>query len=137
MTAKERLENDLASNESRIVITPQLNLIMKKEADRRRENLPTTNKIILLISKEDGQTPGRDLILTLKTDRPAADQNLYLQNIYFTHPLYIPLHYVFIFPWGDPGRYLTLHLRNGANPNRLREKMTAQIYYRFYLYILS
>ena len=97
MTAKERLKNDLDLSRSCIVITPQLNLIIKKGVDRRRENLPTANKIILLIPEEDGQTPERDLILILKTDRPAADQNPYLQNIYFTHPLYIPLHYVFIF----------------------------------------
>ncbi len=51
---------------------------MEKGADRRRENLPTTNKIALLIFEENGQTPGRDLVLTLKINRPAADQNLYL-----------------------------------------------------------
>ena len=78
MTAKERLENDLALNKKRIVITPQLNFIIKKGVNRRRENLPTTNKIVLLIFKEDGQATGRDLILILKTNRPAADQNLYL-----------------------------------------------------------
>ncbi len=51
--AKERLENDLGLNGSRIVITPQLNLILEKGVDRRRENLPTINKIVLLIFKED------------------------------------------------------------------------------------
>ncbi len=51
---------------------------MKKEADRRRENLLMINKIILLISKEDSQAPGRDLVFILKADRPAADQNFYL-----------------------------------------------------------
>jgi len=78
VTAKERLENNLDSNKSRIVITPQLNLIMEKEADRRRENLPTTNEIALLIFEKDGQAPGRDLVFILRADRPAADQNLYL-----------------------------------------------------------
>ncbi len=78
MIAKEKLKNDLALSGGRIVITPQLNLIMKKEVDRRRENLPTTNKIVLLIFKEDGQIPGRDLIFILKVDRPAVDQNPYL-----------------------------------------------------------
>ena len=73
MTAKERLKNDLDLSRSCIVITPQLNLIIKKGVDRRRENLPTTNEIALLISEEDSQAPGRDLVLTLKTDRPAAD----------------------------------------------------------------
>jgi len=51
---------------------------MKKKVDRRRENLPTINKITLLMFKEDSQTPGHDLVFILKTDRPAADQNLYL-----------------------------------------------------------
>ncbi len=51
---------------------------MEKETDRRRENLPTTNKITLLISKENGQAPGHDLVFILKTNRPAADQNPYL-----------------------------------------------------------
>ena len=46
---------------------------MEKGADRRRENLPTINKIILLIFKEDGQISGRDLILILKINRSAAD----------------------------------------------------------------
>ncbi len=75
---KERLKNDLGSSGSRIVITPQLNLIIEKGVDRRRENLPTVNKIVLLILKEDGQAPGRDLVFILKADRPAADQNPYL-----------------------------------------------------------
>ena len=78
MTAKERFENDLGLNRSRIVITPQLNFIMEKGVDRRRENLLIINKIVLLISKKNSQTPGRDLVFILKADRPAADQNLYL-----------------------------------------------------------
>ncbi len=53
MITKERLKNDLASNKKHIVITPQLNFIIEKGADRRRENLPTTNKITLLIFKND------------------------------------------------------------------------------------
>jgi len=70
---KERLENDLVSSKRRIVITPQLNLIMEKGVNRRRENLPTINKIVLLIFEEDSQTPGRDLVFILKINRPAAD----------------------------------------------------------------
>jgi len=68
VTAKEKLKNDLSSSEKYIIITPQLNLIIEKEIDRRREKLPTTNKIILLIFKKNNQTLGYDLILTLKAD---------------------------------------------------------------------
>ncbi len=41
---------------------------MEKETDRRRENLSIINKIALLVFKENGQVPGRDLILILKID---------------------------------------------------------------------
>jgi len=51
---------------------------MEKGVDRRRENLPTINKIILLSFKKNSQAPGRDLIFILKINRPAADQNPYL-----------------------------------------------------------
>ncbi len=51
---------------------------MEKEVDRRRENLPTANKIVLLIFKEDSQASGRDLVFILRADRPAVDQNPYL-----------------------------------------------------------
>ncbi len=51
---------------------------MEKGADRRRENLSTINKIILLIFKKDGQAPGRNLIFILRVNRSAADQNPYL-----------------------------------------------------------
>ena len=78
MITKERLKNDLALNKKYIVIIPQLNLIIKKEIDRRRENLSTVNKIILLISEKDDQVPGRDLVFILKINRSAADQNPYL-----------------------------------------------------------
>ncbi len=51
---------------------------MEKGVDRRRENLSMANKITLLIFKKDGQIPGRDLVLILKINRSAADQNPYL-----------------------------------------------------------
>ena len=78
MITKKKLKNDLDLNKNRIVIISQLNLIIEKGANRRRENLPTINKITLLMFKEDSQTPGHDLVFILKTDRPAADQNSYL-----------------------------------------------------------
>jgi hypothetical protein len=38
---------------TRIVITPRLQLIMEKGADRRRENLPVADEIALLIPGEE------------------------------------------------------------------------------------
>jgi hypothetical protein len=53
-TAREVLSETSNSQSTRIVITPRLQLIMKKGADRRRENLPVADEIALLIpGKED------------------------------------------------------------------------------------
>ncbi len=66
MIAKKRFKNDLVLNKKYIVITPQLNLIIKKEINRRRENLSIINKIALLISKKDSQILERNLVFILK-----------------------------------------------------------------------
>jgi hypothetical protein len=48
------------------VITPRLQLIMKKGADRRRENLPVTDEIALLIPNEEDKPDSREVILTAR-----------------------------------------------------------------------
>jgi hypothetical protein len=52
------------------VITPRLQLIMKKGADRRRENLLIVDEIVLLISDKKNKSDSRKVILTA---RPARD----------------------------------------------------------------
>jgi hypothetical protein len=52
------------------VITPRLQLIMEKGADRRRENLPVADEIALLIPGEEDKPDSREIILTA---RPARD----------------------------------------------------------------
>jgi hypothetical protein len=46
-----------------MVITPQLKLIINKDADKRRENLSTINKITFLIPGKNNKSGNRDLIL--------------------------------------------------------------------------
>jgi hypothetical protein len=52
------------------VITPRLQLIMEKGANRRRENLPVADEIALLILSEEDKLGSREVILTA---RPARD----------------------------------------------------------------
>jgi hypothetical protein len=52
------------------VITPRLQLIIEKGADRRRENLLIVDEIALLISGEKDKSDSREIILTA---RPARD----------------------------------------------------------------
>jgi hypothetical protein len=51
-TARKVLSETSNSQLTRIVITPRLQLIIKKGADRRRENLPVADEIALLIPGE-------------------------------------------------------------------------------------
>jgi hypothetical protein len=51
--AREVLSEASNSQLTRIVITPRLQLIMKKGVDRRRENLPVADEIALLIPGEE------------------------------------------------------------------------------------
>jgi hypothetical protein len=135
LTAKERLDAAATSQEdTRIILSPQLRLIMEKGADRRRENLPTGNEVALLIPEEDGKPGGRDLILAHRPAPGSAEEGGSLTRIHFTHPAYMPLHYVLLFPNGDVGRHFGLQLQANANRERKQLRMSAQMYYRYLLF---
>ena len=134
-TAKERLDAAAKSQEdTRIILNPQLRLIMEKGADRRRENLPTGKEVALLIPEEEGKPGGRDLILAHRPAPGSTEEGASLKRIHFTHPAYMPLHYVLLFPDGDVGRHFGLRLQANANPERQRLRMSAQMYYRYRLF---
>jgi hypothetical protein len=56
------------------VITPRLQLIMKKEADKRRENLPVADEIALLILDEKDKPGSREVILIARPARDTPNQ---------------------------------------------------------------
>jgi hypothetical protein len=59
-TAREVLSEVSNSQLTRIVITPRVQLIIKKGADRRRENLPVADEIVLLIPDEKDKPDSRE-----------------------------------------------------------------------------
>ncbi|PIA53922.1 hypothetical protein AQUCO_00900472v1 [Aquilegia coerulea] len=64
--------------------------------DPRRYNLPTSEDIAVIIPGDETEpTSKRDIILHLKNNN--------LQRISECHPLYLPSHYVLLFPTGDLG----------------------------------
>jgi hypothetical protein len=109
-TAREMLSEISNSQLTRIVITPRLQLIMEKGADRRRENLPVADEIALLISGEEDKPDSREVILTARPARDTPNQVEPLHRISYTHPLYHTLHYVFLYPFGEPGRDFLMNL---------------------------
>ncbi|PIA41356.1 hypothetical protein AQUCO_02200045v1 [Aquilegia coerulea] len=96
--------------------------------DPRRYNLPTSEDIAVIIPGDGTEpTSKRDIILHLKNNN--------LERISECHPLYLPSHYVLLFPTGDLGwstdmkhwdvknkRGLTYIVTNGHNPNDIGKK---------------
>lgn len=100
-TVKECLDtHDQAAGPMRVILNPQMQLIMEAGTDQRRSNLPTTNEVAVLIPDEYGEPGFRDIVLAERM----LDHNLTrLHRITHSHPAYMPLHYVLLFPHGKPG----------------------------------
>jgi hypothetical protein len=62
-TARERLATQQA--DFRVVLSPQMRLVVEAGADRRRENLPTSDEVTPIIPDEYTAASRRDLILTV------------------------------------------------------------------------
>jgi hypothetical protein len=106
-TARERLATQQA--DFQVILNPQMRLVVEAGVDRRRENLLTGDKVTAIIPDEYTAASRRDLVLTVREggqDRP----QLYTVDV--THVAYMPLHYVLLFPYGDPGWHYGLQLRN-------------------------
>jgi hypothetical protein len=91
------------------------------------------SEIALLLPGEDDRPSRRDLILTARLARDAAYQTVPLQEISYTHSLYYTLHYVFLYPYGEPGRDIFMRLLDPRG-NRIRFRISTQIFYRYLYY---
>jgi hypothetical protein len=132
-TADERLREERDSlrglpMSARMVISPQMRLVILSGADRRRENLPTSNEVAAIIPDEYEAGLGRDIILA---DRDGGSR---LHRIPVTHAAYMPLHYVLLFPCGEPGWHWGLTLRDQqGRPTTAR--LEQQMFHRYRLHV--
>ena len=85
----------------RIILDPRLSLIVEFGADRRRENLPTANEVAMILPEEYGRRGFRDIVLAERVNGELPDNRLTIINS--NHASYLPLHYVLLFPYGEPG----------------------------------
>ena len=128
-TARERLQARQHTAElSRVILNPQMRLVLEEGADRRRENLPTSDEVAVIIPDENSDPSCRDIILA-ERGGPADQPRCHRINA--THAAYMPLHYVLLFPYGDHGWHFGLRLRG----NRERDRLTLRQYLRFHLHI--
>ena len=126
-TAKERLDAESDTDQALpVLLNLQLRLIIEQGADKRRENLPTSNEIAIIIPDEYPVAGYRDIVL--------ADRNG--NNFSVINPInaaYMPLHYVLLFPRGQLGWHWALKLRNERG-DRTRIRLSQRAYYRFRLH---
>ena len=108
-----------------------MRLVLEEGADRRRENLPTSDEVAVIIPDENGGPSCRDIILA---ERSGPDERPRYHRIHATHPAYMPLHYVLLFPHGDYGWHYQIQLRD-RHRTRQRDRLTLRHYFRFHLHV--
>lgn len=126
-TARERLANQ--SQNLRILLNPQIRLVVESGADRRRENLPTSDEVAVIIPDETAEQSCRDILLAVRN--PGRNSPA-LTRVNVTHAAYMPLHYVLLFPHGDLGWHygLTIH-----GNHRTVQRLQQREFYRFRLHV--
>ena len=128
-TARERLASQ--TGHFRILLNPQMRLILQSGADRRRENLPTATELAGILSDEFTDESRRDILLAVREPGRNGPQ---LHRVAVTHAAYMPLHYVLLFPYGEHGWHYTLQLRD-ARRTRQRTRLEQRPFYQFRLHI--
>jgi len=129
-TAKERLaEQDDQNQDVRVILNPQLRLIVEVGADRRRHNLPIVEEVAMIIPTEYGDSTFRDVVLAMRVQARGTKFSIINAN----HAAYMPLHYVILFPRGELGWHWGLELQN-RDGNRQKTRMSQRSFYRYRLH---
>jgi hypothetical protein len=127
LTAHERLaEIRGAEDNYRLILNPQLSLVVERGADLRRENLPTADEVSMILPEEYGREGFRDIVLAKRVD--GEDESKAFTLINPNHALYLPLYYVLFFPHGEPGWHWGRRLADGST------LMPQRAFYRFRLH---
>jgi hypothetical protein len=99
-TANEQLRsNTISQRNLRIILNPRMQLILKTDANRRRNNLSTSSEVIaIIINNEYDLSCERDIVLTKRRDET---EQSYLRRISQNHVAYMFLHYVLLFSYDE------------------------------------
>jgi len=114
LTAQERFAEIRAVEDNcRMILNPQLRLVVERGADLRRENLPTADEVSMILPEEYGSGGFRDIVLARRVNGEDLGRDLTLINP--NHALYLPLHYVLLFPYGEHGWHWGRTLQDAQN----------------------
>jgi len=112
----------------RIILNPQLSLIVESCADMRRENLPTADEVSMILPEEYGTAGFRDIVLAQRLNGVVPHRGFSIINP--NHASYLPLHYVLFFPRGELGWHWGRTLNSDGN-HRQKLRMPQRAFYRF------
>lgn len=90
----------------------------------RRYNLPSVDEVAVLVPGDGTQVvESRDIVLRLRPNEAEGTYCGALQRVSDGHAAYSPLHYVLLFPLGEPGWHweLRLHQPDSDKPKRLSQ----------------
>ena len=133
LTAKERLAQlAQAEDNFRLILNPRLQLVVERGADLRRENLPTMDEVSMILPEEYGSAGFRDIVLARRIRGENDDGNPFTL-INSNHASYLPLHYVLLFPYGEPGWHWGRTLENHEG-NHQNKNLSQRTFYRFRLH---
>ena len=136
LTAKERLADiSQAEDNFRLILNPQLQLVVERGADMRRENLPTVDKVSVILPEEYRSAGFRDIVLAKRINRDDDDANPFML-INSNHASYLPLHYVLLVPYSEPGWHWGRTLNN-CEGNVENKNLSQRTFYRFRLHTWS
>jgi hypothetical protein len=73
LTTRERLQLQHTTRLSRVIFNSQMRLVLEAGADRRRENLPTSGEVAVIIPDEYGDPSCRDIVLAERSGPAGPD----------------------------------------------------------------
>ena len=79
----------------------------RETVDPRQYNLPTGTDVAVIIPTERNDISSRDVVIYKSASHHPTGQSMMIINT--EHPMYDPLMYVLMFPYGDKGWELGCH----------------------------
>ena len=133
-TAYERMQqalSQLSQNNIQIILNPQMELLITKGLDQHYYNLAMTNEVAIIIPDEYREASHRDIILAQRNN---TIEGSIFRTITSSHAAYTLLHYVLLFPFGEPGWNWSLRLQHSQARDGSPKRLSQRQYYQFHLH---
>jgi len=108
-----------------IILNPRMELLITKGFDQRHYNLPTTNEVAMIIPVQYQEASCRDII---QAPRYNTIEGTMFRTITSSYATYTTLHYVLLFPFGEPGWNWALRLQHSQTRDGLPKRLSQRQY---------